>query len=57
MGFLNANKRKPELEALNVIRVAMDMLDIIQNVREELQYQDLDMRIGIHTVRQSNNYL
>ena len=50
LGFLNANNRNPILEAKNVIKMGFSMIDIIQNIREFVDFQDLNMRIGIHTV-------
>lgn len=33
-----------------VTQFAFDMIDIIKKVRAAIQFEDLDMRIGIHTV-------
>ena len=49
LGFTNANERRPEQEAHNVIKMGMAMIDIIQKKRNE-GYKELEMRIGIHTV-------
>ncbi len=50
LGFLNAKIRNPILEAKNVIKMGFSMIDIVQNIREFVDFQDLNMRIGIHTV-------
>ena len=53
IGFVNGNKRKlPLEEAKNVIRMGQDMIKIIGKVRmePEVQFPELNMRIGIHTV-------
>ena len=50
MGMNNANERNPLLEAQNVVHMARDMLEIIVRVRENIGFQELNMRIGIHTV-------
>jgi len=51
MGFTNANTRNPEQEAHNVVKMGMAMIDIIRSVRVKLGYKELEMRIGIHTVK------
>ena len=49
MGFLDQNNRKsPAEEANDVTLLAISMIKIINNVREQLGI-DLNMRIGIHT--------
>lgn len=50
MGFVNKDKRDPGKEANNVVQMAMSMVDIIRATRKEINFTDLDMRIGIHTV-------
>ena len=50
LGFLNARARNPIQEAKNVIKMGFSMIDIIKNIREFLDFDDLNMRIGIHTV-------
>lgn len=37
-------------EAANVVDMALDMLEAIENVRNQIDYHELHMRIGIHTV-------
>ena len=52
--FIDASKRDPQRdapkEALNMVKMALSMIEIIREVRKEINYDDLDMRIGIHTV-------
>jgi len=50
LGFLNAMTRNPFREAVNVINMGFSMIRIIQNVRTKVNFHDLDMRIGVHTV-------
>ena len=50
MGFLQAKDRDPVREANNVVRMGLSMIDIIRKVRILINFNDLDMRIGIHTV-------
>lgn len=50
MGFLQAKDRDPVREANNVVRMGLSMIDIIRKVRALINFNDLDMRIGIHTV-------
>lgn len=48
-GKVANEKRDVYQEAINVIETGFDMLDIIRTVREEMNIEGLDMRIGIHT--------
>lgn len=50
MGFLNALTRNPYKEAVNVIKMGLSMIKIIRNVRAKINFNELDMRIGVHTV-------
>lgn len=50
MGFLNASKREPVKEAINVVKMGLSMIQIIRDVRKLIDFEGLDMRIGIHTV-------
>ena len=50
MGFIDKDKRNPSREARNVVQMALAMIDIIRLTRKEINFDDLDMRIGIHTV-------
>jgi len=49
LSFVNANNRDPGREANNVVKMAMSMVEIIREVRKEIKFEELDMRIGIHT--------
>ena len=50
MGFINKDKRNPAREAHNMLQMAMEMVKIIERTREEIKFNELNMRIGIHTV-------
>ncbi len=50
LSFINAAKRQPVEEAKNVVRMGLAMIDIIADVRKIINFDKLDMRIGIHTV-------
>ena len=50
MGFINALQRRPLQEAKNVVRMGLSMIKVIRQVREAIDFHELDMRIGIHTV-------
>jgi class 3 adenylate cyclase len=51
MGFLDKNNRKtPQEEANDVVQFAISLLTIIDKVRKQINFMQLDMRIGIHTV-------
>ncbi len=50
ISFINSNKRNPVEEAKNMIKMGFSMIEIIRNVRRQVDFKDLDMRIGIHTV-------
>lgn len=50
LGFLQAKNRDPVREAKNVVKMGLSMIEIIRNVRAIINFDDLDMRIGIHTV-------
>jgi len=50
LGFIDKNNRAaPQEEAYKIIQFAFKMVEIIQKVRKEIQFEKLDMRIGIHT--------
>ena len=49
LGLIDAQERNAEEEARNVIQFAFDMINSIKSVRKK--NPDLEMRIGIHTVR------
>ena len=50
LGFLDKDKRiDPHEEAYKIIQFGFKMRDIITNVRKLIKFDELDMRIGIHT--------
>ncbi|KAL4445113.1 hypothetical protein ABPG74_018841 [Tetrahymena malaccensis] len=49
LGVDNAKERNPAKEANNVVQMGLNMLDIIKQVRQEVNFETLNMRIGIHT--------
>lgn len=52
MGFLDKHNRKnPAEEANDVVQLGISMISIIQKVRKMIKFEQLNMRIGIHTVR------
>ena len=51
LGLINANDRNPAEEAKNVVEMGFSMINIIQEVRKIIKFDELDMRIGIHTGR------
>jgi hypothetical protein len=53
---LNSANRKPELEAINVVKMGLSMVEIIRDVRKRINFMGLDMRIGIHTVNNMYYY-
>lgn len=55
MGFTDKDKRNPGVEANNVVQMALSMIDIIRETRKEINFNDLNMRIGIHTVNSNNH--
>lgn len=51
-GLVNAlEKRDPIEEAVNVLSMGFSMIDIIRKVKNRVNFHELDMRIGIHTVK------
>ncbi len=50
LSFTNAAKRKPVEEAKNMVKMGLAMIEIIREVRKIINFEKLDMRIGIHTV-------
>lgn len=51
LGFLdNKNRAKPHEEAHNMVEFAFKMVEIVARVRKEINFDELAMRIGIHTV-------
>lgn len=50
MSFLDKNNRQPpEKECVDVVELGFKMIEIIGRVREEIDFDGLHMRIGIHT--------
>jgi class 3 adenylate cyclase len=50
MGFTDKKNRKlPQEEANDVVQMAVKMLEIIGRVRRQINFDQLNMRIGIHT--------
>ena len=49
MGFIDSSKRNPSKEAFNTVQLGLEMVKIIREVRIKINYQGLDMRIGVHT--------
>lgn len=50
LGMVDKNMRDPSEEAQNVVYMAIAMIEIIRKVRSIINFEELDMRIGIHTV-------
>ena len=51
LGLVNVKNRDPIEEAQNVILMAWSMIEIIKKVRTIIRFEELDMRIGVHTVK------
>ena len=51
LGYIDANNRDPIEEANNIVCMAFEMIEKIARVRKKISFKELDMRIGIHTVR------
>lgn len=49
IGMTDFNNRNPVLEAKNVVDLGFEMIKIIEKVRKQINFDGLDMRIGIHT--------
>ncbi|CAD8079778.1 unnamed protein product [Paramecium primaurelia] len=49
MGMLDAKDRNIAQEAKNTVELGFEMISIIKRVRDHINFQGLDMRIGIHT--------
>lgn len=51
MSFTDKDDRKnPEAEAYDVLKLAFKMIQIIAETRERVNFDKLKMRIGLHTV-------
>ncbi|CAK55921.1 unnamed protein product (macronuclear) [Paramecium tetraurelia] len=51
MGVLDYTKRDPAEEAQKVLAFGLKMIQIINDIKQDPQYQHLNMRIGVHTGR------
>lgn len=50
MSFVDSkNRRTPKEEAHSVVQLAISMINIIFSVRKKIRFEQLNMRIGIHT--------
>ncbi|KAL4438452.1 hypothetical protein ABPG74_009491 [Tetrahymena malaccensis] len=50
IGTKNAtNRLRPHEEAKNVVELGFEMIEIIKKVRSIVQFEELEMRIGVHT--------
>ncbi|KRX06889.1 Adenylyl cyclase class-3/4/guanylyl cyclase [Pseudocohnilembus persalinus] len=52
LGFNNANKRGPQTyqqEAYNLTKMGLEMIKHIEQVKAEIKFDQLGMRVGIHT--------
>ncbi|KRX00071.1 Adenylyl cyclase class-3/4/guanylyl cyclase [Pseudocohnilembus persalinus] len=49
LGVNDKNNRQYAEEAQNVLNLGFEMIKIIQDVRKQINYDGLNMRIGIHT--------
>jgi len=50
IGILDNNVRDPVQEAVNVVEMGYGMINIIDQVKKKINFDGLEMRIGIHTV-------
>lgn len=52
IGLINAHERDESLEARNTVSMGFSMIEIIKEIQKKNKaYADLNMRIGIHTVK------
>lgn len=50
MGLLDKKNRKPyQEEANDVVQLAISMITVINKVRKQINFPELNMRIGVHT--------
>ncbi|CAD8118773.1 unnamed protein product [Paramecium sonneborni] len=49
IGMIDYNNRNPHQEAKNIVDLAFEMIKIIAQVRKQINFDGLNMRIGIHT--------
>jgi hypothetical protein len=51
MGFIDKKNRKPPQEEANdMVQLAICMIQVIRKVKKQINFPELNMRIGIHTV-------
>ena len=50
LGVVDAYNRNIAKEAKNVLEMGFSMIEIMRDIRSEINFHDLHMRIGIHTV-------
>lgn len=50
LGFLSCRNRNPLQEAKNVVKMGFSMIETIKNMQNHIDFHELNMRIGIHTV-------
>lgn len=56
LGFIDKRNRKPPSEeASDVIQMGISMIQSINKVRKQVNFMELNMRIGIHTVILATN--
>lgn len=48
-GILDAMYRDPAQEAKNVVDMGFSMIQVIESIKQEINFSDLGMRIGVHT--------
>ncbi len=49
LSFYDKSRRDKQQEVKNMVNMALAMLQIIREVRQEIKFEGLDMRIGLHT--------
>ncbi|CAD8170135.1 unnamed protein product [Paramecium pentaurelia] len=49
IGMIDYHNRNPHQEAKNIIDLAFEMINIIAQVRKQINFDGLNMRIGVHT--------
>lgn len=50
LGFKDTQMRNYVTEAYNTLEMAFSMIKIIQKVKKEINFDGLNMRIGLHIV-------
>ena len=51
LSFTDITQRDYVEEAKNIILMGLEMIRIIRDVRVIINFEELDMRIGVHTVK------